>query len=123
MLREIDEAILKEKGYSFDVSDENKFTCIVIHEYPFPPVYTPRSADLLIRLPNGFPTAKPDMFWTLPNVTLTTGGFPHQCAHFETYLGKSWQRWSRHWITPWRPGRDGLHTFLAAISSDIARGI
>jgi hypothetical protein len=123
MLRESDEAVLREKNYNFEVVKENGFICIVLRGFHFPPAYIPREADLMIRLPSGFPSAHPDMFWTSPDVKLISGKYPLQCANHQTYLGKDWQRWSRHWNHPWRAGTDGLNTYLAAIINDIVRGI
>lgn len=35
----------------------------------------------------------------------------------ETYLGRSWQRWSRHIGNGWRPGIDDLRSYLAYITT------
>jgi hypothetical protein len=123
MLLEADEAFLKEKGYAYAVSRENAAVHLVISAFPFPAAYTPRSADLLIRLPVGYPAGNPDMFWTRPDVCLASGAMPTAASAKETYLGVLWQRWSRHWSAGWRPGVDGLHTFVASIIRELERGI
>jgi hypothetical protein len=122
-LLEADETYLKENGYIFDVTDETRRTFLVIKDYKLPASYSPQSVDLLIILPFGFPNANPDMFWTDPRVIRSGGQMPQAADVFETYLGKSWLRWSRHWSVPWRPGIDGLNTYLAAISKELSKGI
>lgn len=122
MLPEEDEEFLRDKGYTYREAVENGFTHVVISGFPFPEVYTPRQADLLIRLPALYPQAQPDMFWTRPNVMLVSGAWPLTATVMETYLQLPWQRWSRHWQHGWRPGVDGLRTFLAAIIQELSRG-
>jgi hypothetical protein len=122
MLPEEDEAYLKEKGFAYHETAEAGFTHLVISGFAFPEAYTPRQAELLIRLPAGYPDAKPDMFWTRPDVRLASGAWPLNCATQETYLKLVWQRWSRHWHHGWRPGVDGLRTFIAAIIRELERG-
>jgi hypothetical protein len=123
MLPENDAEFLVEKGYAYRVSVEGGVAHLVIASFPFPATYAPTTADLLIRLLPGYPGSQLDMFWTSPDVLLVAGGFPQACAHKETYLGKSWQRWSRHWQAPWRPGVDCLQTYIAAINHELAKGI
>src|SRR5207244_3356101 len=113
----------KEKGYSYTATLENSFVHIVIQGFPFPTTYKPTTADLLVRLPPGYPQANPDMFWTRPDVTLLNGNFPQAAANHETYLGQPWQRWSRHWGSAWRAGLDTLRTFVAAVQADLKRGV
>lgn len=122
MLPADDEAFLKEKGYTYREFVESGFTNVVLADFPFPEAYTPRQAELLIRLPALYPNAQPDMFWTRPDVKLTSGAWPLNCDVKETYLQLPWQRWSRHWQKAWRPGVDGLRTFIAAIMGELSRG-
>jgi Prokaryotic E2 family E len=123
MLLEDDEQFLKEKGYSYTTTVENSVTHLVIHGFPFPLMYQPTQADLLIRLPAGYPQANPDMFWTRPDIMLTSGAVPQAAGAHESYLGQSWQRWSRHWGAAWRAGLDTLRTFIAAIQAELRRGV
>ena len=122
MLPEEDEEFLREKGYTYREVAENGFTHVVIANFPLPVAYTPRQADLLIRLPSLYPKAQPDMFWTRPDVKLVSGAWPLRSDVKETYLQIQWQRWSRHWQHGWRPGIDGLRTFLAAIIHELSKG-
>lgn len=121
-LPELDDDFLTAKGFNFEVKEEGGFLHLVLHAYPMPGAYKPGVVDLLLRLPAGYPNAKPDMFWTRPNVTLASGAIPTTANVQETYLGLPWQRWSRHG-NGWRPGVDGLRSFLATIRRELEKGI
>lgn len=121
-LPELDGNFLAEKGFAFEAKEENGFINLVIQGYRMPSAYTPPVVDLLIRLPAGYPNANPDMFWTRPNVTLVSGAVPTTANVQETHLGLSWQRWSRHG-NGWRPGVDGLRSFLTMIRRELEKGI
>lgn len=115
---------LEEEGLHFAEADENGLHCVVIHDFPLPPGYQPEKTDLLLRLPAGFPDAAPDMWWCDPPVRLGTGSAPVAAESMETYLGRVWQRFSRHFQPgQWKPSRSGLATFLAVIKSDFAKAV
>lgn len=118
-LLETDNEFLSKKGYVFDVTDYG----IIIHNFSLPSSYSDTNVDLLVLLPAGYPNAKLDMFWTIPRVTLKNGHLPKAAEAEGEYGGRTWQRWSRHWPTPWRPGIDGLGTFLAAVHQELEKGI
>ena len=122
-LLESDEEYLRTKRYNFEATDQGSELHVIIHGFPMPDAYSERSVELLVRLPAGYPNARPDMFWTIPRVTLTNGQLPQGAGVNENHGGRTWQRWSRHWTTPWRPGVDGLDTFLVAIRNEITKGI
>jgi hypothetical protein len=122
-LLESDEDYLVRKRYSFDVAAQGAELHVIIHDFPLPDTYSVTSVDLLVRLPAGYPNANPDMFWTDPRVTLTNGQLPKAAQVNENHGGRTWQRWSRHWATTWRPGIDGLGTFLIAVRNELSKGI
>jgi hypothetical protein len=119
-LLESDESFLIEKKYDFELTD---YSGLIIHDFSLPPHYSITSVDLLVIFPAGYPNANPDMFWTSPRVTLKNGATPTATGVDENRGGRTWQRWSRHWTTTWRPGIDGLRTFLAAVRQELDRGI
>lgn len=124
LIPEIDAEFLAEKGYRFEVREGGGAVGVVIHDYAFPRLYVPERADMLIRLPAGYPSAKPDMFWTSPDVKLPSGAWPKSCEHHENHFGRTWQRWSRHFPdSRWRPGTDNLRSYLAAIRAELLKGI
>jgi hypothetical protein len=125
MLPERDDAYLRDLGFDFDVTVDGGVLCTVIHNFVLPEGYEPRVTDLLLRLPAGFPDAAPDMFWCDPPIgVLRTGTYPQAADQMETYLDRTWQRFSRH-LAPgmWRPGTDDLRSFLTLIGAELARSL
>jgi hypothetical protein len=123
LLPEIDRDFLRDKHPNHTVKRVGEETHVVIPDFDFPAAYTPRKANLLIILPAGYPNANLDMFWTQPVVMLANGSWPTRADNHATYDGVSWQRWSRHFQTPWRQGVDNLRTFIATIRRELARGV
>ena len=92
---------------------------VVVHNFQMPEKYQPRSVDLLVRQLPGYPEMGMDMFWTRPDVVLvSTGRKPEATECTEHYGDLPWQRWSRH-MGVWRPGRDNLETFFAALIREL----
>lgn len=118
----IDSNYLADRGVSHQVSIEAGMICVVFPNWSLPDGYTPQSADLLLRLASGYPDVPPDMWWFSPGVRLTDGR-AIQCTEVtEAYLGRTWQRWSRHFPQGvWRSGVDSLESFLALIRRELAR--
>src|SRR5688572_341543 len=124
LIPESDREFLDEKGFEYEIEQAAGFLHIIIRRFELPAAYLPRTCDLMIRLPGGYPNANPDMFWTRPDVRLADGGgIPLQAAHHQDLNGLSWQRWSRHFPDGrWRPGVDGLDTFIACVRRELAIG-
>ena len=123
MLSDDDREALARRNHVFDVIDVAGWAHVTIHEYKLPEGFQPAVTNLLIKLPPGFPDAAPDMFWTLPHVTLTrTAAAPPNADQLEPQSdGQVWQRFSRHLQTPWRPGIDDLDSWLATIEWSLQR--
>jgi hypothetical protein len=105
-----------------EVLSEANMTCVVLPHFQIPGGYDRAEADLLLRLNPGYPDVPPDMWWFNPPVRLADGRPIAATDATETYLGRSWQRWSRHLNSgQWRSGIDNLQTFIARIGQDLAR--
>lgn len=118
-----DEAHLRDEGLKFEEAEEGGFLCVVIRDYPLPAGYQIPVTDLLLRLPPGFPDAAPDMWWCDPVVRLADGRMPPAAESMEQYVGRTWQRFSRHFAGgQWSPTANGLAMFLAVIRRDFERG-
>jgi len=124
LLPAADVALLRIRGLRFRAVIEGNFVALVIYAYPLPAGYDHEAADLLIRLPApGWPDLKPDMWWTLPWVKVVAkNAYPQAADTPQPFEGASWQRWSRH-STKWRPGVDGLGTFLAQVDREIRKAL
>jgi len=125
MLTDEDREYLSGLGYQFEVTEEGRWTNLVLKDYRLPAGFDHATTDLLVRLQAGFPDSPPDMFWVDPEVRLTrTGAHPNAASNFETYIGRRWQRFSRHLAQgAWRPGIDDLSTWLAAIKQKLIEDV
>lgn len=123
-LPESDSEYLVSKGYTFEIQESQNKMYLIIKDYEFPELYTPNEANLLIIIPAGFPNSNPDMFWSFPDIKLKNGSWPKSSNVHENHLGQSWQRWSRHFPKDkWRPGIDGIKTYLGSIRKELNKGI
>lgn len=122
MLPDSDIAYLNERGIRFEVANEANMTCVIIPAWALPPGYSHPSADLLLRLSAGYPDIPPDMWWFDPAISLATGQAVQATESIEPYLGRKWQRWSRHFLPgQWQSGIDGLESYFALIRAELLR--
>jgi hypothetical protein len=121
VLSEGDDAFLKQLGLDYEVISEGQMFSLIIRGFRLPEGYEPAVVDLLLRLPSGFPDAAPDMWWTAPVVRYSGGGAPPATQNRLEFVGRTWQRWSRHLAISWRPGIDNLQTYLRLIRTDLER--
>lgn len=121
MLPERDTRYLSDRGYAYEVAPDQGMTCLVLHEWQMPTGLSPAEVDLLLRLSPGYPDIPPDMWWFSPHVTCQSGQPIQATQVTEGYLGRTWQRWSRH-LAPgvWRSGVDGLESYFTVIRADVA---
>lgn len=106
------------------MSPEGGMTCVVFRGFPLPQGFDHSQADLLIRLSAGYPDVPPDMWWFDPPVKRADGAPIPATEVTEHYLGRSWQRWSRHLIGGhWRSGIDGVESFVALIRNELVKAV
>ena len=123
-LPQSDTAYLTERSVAHEIVTESGMTCVVMPQWPLPNGFDRDASDLLIRLSPGYPDVAPDMWWFLPPVRLADGKDLPATNVSETYLGRSWQRWSRHFNSgQWQSGVDGLESFLALIRQELERSV
>ena len=123
-LPEIDVAYLGERGIAHEIVVDSGMTCVVMPQWPLPRGFDRDESDLLIRLSPGYPDVPPDMWWFSPPVHLANGQDLPATNAVEGYLGRSWQRWSRHFSGgQWQSGVDGLESFLALVRQNLERSV
>lgn len=121
MLPSEDRAYLAQRFPAFAEHIEGGMLCLVLPDYSLPTGLAPNRAELLLRLSPSYPDVPPDMWWFHPALRRSDGGSIPNVDVTEQYLGKAWQRWSRHLDAhQWRPGADSIHTFLAVLKNDLA---
>jgi hypothetical protein len=122
-LPEQDEVYLQEKQYHWELIPDAGEQLLIVRGYELPAgKYTPSVVDLLIRIPAGYPAHNPDMFFIVQVVQRVDGTAPTAVTP-TTINGATWHQWSRHYPPGlWRPGIDGLETYLHAIRTELEKG-
>jgi E2/UBC family protein E len=122
MLPSDDTAFLNDRKITHTLHQEGGMICVVLRSWPVPSGYGQTETDLLLRLAPGYPDVPPDMWWCDPPLILADGTRPQATEVTESYLGRTWQRWSRHFQTnQWQSHVDGLESYLARVRGEIAR--
>jgi hypothetical protein len=117
-----DRTYLEARGQPFQVVSEASMICVVFSGFSLPIGYDPPHSDLLLRLSPGYPDVPPDMWWFSPAVRLADGRSIPATDSNEQHLGRTWQRWSRHFNGgQWQSGVDSLESFLALIRKELQR--
>lgn len=116
-----DQEALHRLGLTATVGEHEGMTCVEIADFRLPEGFTRQAATLLLRLNPAFPDVPPDMWWFSPAVLRADGVVIPATEHTEHYLGRDWQRWSRH-LDPalWQSGVDSLESFMAVIRRELA---
>ena len=124
-LPKVDEDYLNAKGLRWAFLEEpaGSDRLLVIRGVTLAPgKYDHEKADVLFRIPAGFPTALLDMYWVYPVLSLTTGGEPAASTVRAAHEGRVWQRFSRHLPdSRWRPGVDSLKTYLPVVFGELCQ--
>src|SRR5690349_16435377 len=115
----LDQQFLDDRGVEHRIAVENGMVCIVLQNWQLPAGLNIAQTDLLLRLPAGYPDIAPDMWWVSPDIRRADGTVIPATEVTEQALGRSWQRWSRHFQAgQWQFGVDGLESFIALIRSE-----
>ena len=123
-LPQLDIEYLNERGISYQIAFEGNMICIMLPKWQLPLGFDRKVSDLLIRLSPGYPDVHPDMWWFDPPVRLANGQDLPNTNAVENYMGRQWQRWSRHFSNgQWQSGVDGLGSYLALIRQNLERSV
>lgn len=113
---------LERRNLQHEVVADGGMTCVVLQKWSLPRGLNQTNADLLLRLQPGYPDLPPDMWWFSPELFLCNGGRIRATELTENYLGRVWQRWSRHFQPgQWQSGVDSLESYLALIDRELVR--
>jgi hypothetical protein len=119
----LDEDYLNTKGFRWEFLPEAPQQLLVLRDVRLADgKFDHDVADILIRIPPGFPMALLDMYWVAPVVRLRGGALPVNADQYETHEGRTWQRFSRHLPGGrWRPGVDSLKTYLPLVLGELCQ--
>lgn len=119
-----DTEYLAQRGWNYEVIVDSNMTCIIVKSYLLPAGYDRPMSDLLLRLSAGYPDVAPDMWWFNPGIKLADGRIVQATEVVEPHLGRTWQRWSRHFqVAQWQSGIDGLESFFALIGRELQKRV
>jgi len=105
---------LADKGISYVEDEARRFLVFAPTGLPGR-LYTLSDCEVLVKVPGNYNQAGNDMFWTYPQL-VRADGKPIPAAsppggESESFGGKVYCRWSRHWTSGsavWRAGRDDV---------------
>ena len=117
----LDQQYLADRRVEHLIQADQGMICVVFPGWQLPPGLNVNRTDVLLRLSAGYPDVAPDMWWTDPEVRRADGTPIPGTEVREQVLGRSWQRWSRHFQPgQWQSGVDGLESYIALIRSQFA---
>jgi hypothetical protein len=125
-LPEADARFLSERKIEHVVQDDGGMVCVLLIGWQLPSGLNVAQADILLRLSPGYPDVAPDMWWVEPALRRQDGSEIPATQVTEQYIGRTWQRWSRHFaVGQWQSGVDGLESYLALMRAEfeIAAGL
>lgn len=107
---------------NYSIAADANMTCVVVKELQLPTGFSCEKTDLLIRLKPGYPDIAPDMWWFDPPVRRADTKPIPATDVIENHLGRSWQRWSRHFTNgQWKSGIDSLESYFALINRELIK--
>jgi hypothetical protein len=111
---------LRKGDLEIDLIDRDGLANLILRSWPIPPSMNKDKSDVLLRIPLGYPNARPDMFWTDEDLLLKDGRVPRSADSIEEILDRRWRRFSWH-LQAWNPGRDNIRTYLEFINCRLRR--
>ncbi len=121
----VDLNVLKDRGFSYEVVEENPRIFVIFRNYQLPlGIYNREKTDLMIFTTPYYPNAGFDMFWVDDRLLLKNNSIPQGANSVENYLGRNWRRFSYHPYSarPWNPGEDSILTFMQHVEQRLRKG-
>ena len=123
-LPEYDVQYLTEREIPHQVVPDGGMVCVLLEGWKLPEGLSVAETTVLFRLAGGYPDVPPDMWWCAPAVRRADGSIIQATDLTEQYLGRSWQRWSRHFAPgQWKSGIDGLESYIALMNAEFAAAV
>lgn len=87
-------------------------TLVAVPNVRIPPGWSLTEGTVAFAIPAGFPTARPDCFWTDSGLLLANGGQPANSNPQVPPGGTTMMRWFSWHLQTWDPNRDTVYTYL-----------
>ena len=124
-LLDVDENYLNQANVPWETVILNAKRWLLIHDYKVPQGYSPDKVTLALDIPNTYPGAQIDMFYTFPTLVLESGR-PLEATQVNINIAdKSFNRWSRHrgGLSTWNPANDNVIMQLALVESALVKEV
>lgn len=124
-LLDADETYLQLLGQAWETVIDANRRWLLIRDYPLPGGYTTDRTTLALEIPNTYPSAQIDMFYTYPPASLASGRAIDRTQVRAVIGGCEYHGWSRHRgpASPWNPATDNVVTHLALVESALAKEV
>jgi hypothetical protein len=91
-------------------------SCLVnIPNYFLPVGWNKQTTNVYFVVPVGYPTAKPDCFWTDKDLTLANGATPANASVNANHGEAEQLLWFSYHLSSWNPNTDNLLTYVRVI--------
>lgn len=110
------ELVLKRPGATC-VANPDGSHLVTVSEVVLPAGWTLNTVTVRFIAPVGFPTAKPDCFWTDANLRLDGGRVPQNTGPNQLPNGPNPLLWFSWHLQNWDPNTDSLLTYLRVIEN------
>jgi hypothetical protein len=118
-LPEHDVQYLAEREITYEIVTDAGMVCVLLPNWKLPDGLNVAETTVLLRLAAGYPDVAPDMWWCSPAIRRADGSIIPATDLTEQHLGRSWQRWSRHFRAgQWKSGIDGLESYIALVNAE-----
>jgi hypothetical protein len=96
-------------GVTGDVVEADDRLYVILHKVPVPEnLFQLDQSDVLYMTDRQYPFSAMDMFWTELDLLRKDGSIPQGADVIETYLNRTWRRFSWHRQGAWNPGGNPL---------------
>lgn len=118
VLRQDAEKLEKLIGCKVELHENGSQILVLVNKAPLPGgAYTKAESDVLLLTDFQYQMSAMDMFYMEPDVLHAKGPTPPHASNIESYLGRSWRRWSWHRNNLWKVGTDNLISHWAFVEA------
>lgn len=90
---------------------------VTVPAFRVPTGWNAESVAVYFIAPVGYPAARPDCFWTAPDLRLASGMMPTNAQMNANHGGPEQLLWFSYHPTAWNPLKDDLVTYLQIIGT------
>lgn len=112
--KQADELAGKYPGATLRLRPDTSYY-VSIPNYPLPAGWNKQTINVYFVVPAGYPTAKPDCFWTDRDLLLANGATPANASVNVAHGEPEQLLWFSYHLSSWNPNTDNLLTYVRVI--------